>query len=383
MFILLWILSAIIRGFDKGFLRMAFSFGGFLGGLLLGSWLAPYISRLGNSGASRIGLTLLVTLVIAVMAASISERAALRLQAAVKFGPAHTINKIMGIGFSACSVLVSAWLIAAALERLPIAGLGLSLKQSRLIAATDRVLPPAPAVIERLGRIISPHGFPDVFVAGEPRFDPTGPAATPEVEAAAAKAIASTVKIEGFGCGGVVSGSGFVAGTNYVVTNAHVVAGIRSPSVIDKAGQHEATVVWFDPKVDFAVLKTEGLSGPPLPLASAPVARGTSGAVLGYPGGGSLIIDPAVVLAVQKAVGRDIYDRGLSAREVYILQADIDHGNSGGPLVLPDGSVAGVIFGESITNDGRSYALTSAEIADDLKAAISNSAPVNTGPCAM
>lgn len=381
LLILIWVVLAIVRGYKVGFLRQIFSFAGFLAVLLFASWLAPHVASNIAGGANSLILVLLITLVIAAVGASLAEWAAAWLLAKIKFRHVHTANRGLGAVFSVLAVLISAWIIASALNRLPIAGLGISLQRSRILSAVENVMPPAPAVMERLGRLLSPHGFPRVFIGDEPYIDPAGPPATPEVEAAAAKAKASTVRIEGTGCGGVSVGSGFVAAQRYVVTNAHVVAGVRQPIITDQAGRHKSTVVWFDPGIDMAVLMTDNLSGPPLPLATERVSRGTSAAVLGYPGGGRLTVDPAVVLTARQAIGRDIYDKGVSTREIYAVQAFIEPGNSGGPLVLADGSVAGVMFGAAVSRDDLSYALTSEQIYDDVQTAIVRTQPVSTGSC--
>lgn len=381
LLILIWVILAITRGYRVGFLRQAFSFAGFLVGLLSASWLATHLADNIEGGANGLILVLLITLIVAAVGASFAELVAVKLQAKIKFKHIHTFNKGLGALFSVSAVLISAWIIASALNRLPIAGLGISLQRSRILVAVNNIMPPAPAVMERLGRILSPHGFPRVFVGDEPYIDPAGPPATPEVEAAAAKANASTVRIEGTGCGGVSVGSGFVAAPGYVVTNAHVVAGVRQPIIMDQRGRHVSSVVWFDPDIDMAVLKSDNLSGPPLPLATGLAERGTSAAVLGYPGGGRLTIDPAVILTTRQAIGRDIYDRGISTREIYAVQAFIEPGNSGGPLVLADGTVAGVMFGAAINREDLSYALTSQQISDDVQTAVTRTHAVGTGSC--
>ena len=68
----------------------------------------------------------------------------------------------------------------------------------------------------------------------------------------------SVVKVEGRRFGGIVRGSGFVASTDDIITNAHVVAGITAPYVIAQQGTFPATVVWFDPNVDLAILTRLG-----------------------------------------------------------------------------------------------------------------------------
>ena len=74
--------------------------------------------------------------------------------------------------------------------------------------------------------------------------------------------------------------------------------------------------------------------------------------MLGYPGGG-VAREPtaAAVRAVIEPVGRDIYGEGEVRRRVYELQATIAPGNSGGPFVLPNGRVAGLVFASSVVDD--------------------------------
>ena len=80
-----------------------------------------------------------------------------------------------------------------------------------------------------------------------------------------------------------------------------------------------------------------------------PAAR--SAAALGYPGGGALTIVPAAVSGRYQATGLDIYDEDRVRREILELRAAIERGDSGGPLILENGTVGGVIFAESRTNE--------------------------------
>lgn len=375
-------LSAATRGARTGFLTQTLAFGGFFGGLFLGSWASPYVSQLSDSSLVRIMIPLFVTFGLAFTLASLGELLAARLKTRFRLRFAHTLNATTGFTLAACMVLLASWLISSALTRLPLASIGLKIESSALVQSMDEIMPPAPVVIERIGRIVSPHGFPEVFVGREPGTRPAGEPVGPEVEAAAAAARASTVRIESEACGGLSVGSGFVAAENYIVTNAHVVAGARQPIVYDSNGRHRSTVVWFDPAIDFAVIRTAGLAGPALPLAREYAERGTTGAVVGYPGGGDLTAVSAVVLGRQEAIGRDIYSRNIAAREIYELDSLVQQGNSGGPFVLPDGSVAGVIFASAANRESIGYALTAQEIAEDLETAISQNKLASTGACA-
>jgi S1-C subfamily serine protease len=139
--------------------------------------------------------------------------------------------------------------------------------------------------------------------------------------------------------------------------------------------------VLFDPEMDVAVLATRGLSDPPLTLLASLVPRGAQGAVLGYPEGGPLRVVPAAVLQEVQAIGRDIYGTHTTTRQVYELRAVVRPGNSGGPMVSPDGTVVGVVFARSSYDGNLGFALTSTEVQPEVNAARGH-APVSTGPCA-
>ena len=55
-------------------------------------------------------------------------------------------------------------------------------------------------------------------------------------------------------------------------------------------------------------------------------------------------------------------------------------GNSGGPLLAPDGRVYGVVFARSTSDAETGYVLTADEVADDAERAATATAPVDTGP---
>lgn len=63
------------------------------------------------------------------------------------------------------------------------------------------------------------------------------------------------------------------------------------------------------------------------------------------------------------------------------LQTLVRPGNSGGPFVLPDGRVAGVVFAASSGEDDVGYAIAAGEVGDPLRNAVGRTTPVDTGPC--
>jgi S1-C subfamily serine protease len=109
---------------------------------------------------------------------------------------------------------------------------------------------------------------------------------------------------------------------------------------------------------------------------------GDQGAVLGYPGNGPFAIAPARVRAEQRLQGPDIYGQRQVVRNVLSLYARVRPGNSGGPLVSPEGTVSGVVFAASVDDPRTGYALTVDEVRDVAQGGMTASEPVPTGACA-
>lgn len=381
--IVIFAISALYRGREIGFVRQLFSTAGFFGGLFLGAWLEQYTVHWGHTHTWRSIITLLTTLGCALILLTVGEFIGIKLKRRVLLKRINVLDNGFGGLLGVISLLLSVWLISAVLGSLPFPGMQATLRSSKIVSALDHNLPSAPAVISGLGRLVDPNGFPQVFVGQEP--SPNNQVNVPslgDLQAAVNKDRASVVKIEGQGCGGIVEGSGFVVGSNLVATNAHVVAGIRHPYVVDGDGTHGGTVIWFNPNLDFAVLRVYNLAGPSLVITKNRAPVGTAAAALGYPGGGSFRAEPAAVSNQFTASGRDIYDRSDTLRDVYELRADIIPGNSGGPLVNKDGTVIGVIFAESTAYPHTGYALTSDQVTGEINQAAARNQPVGTGQCA-
>jgi S1-C subfamily serine protease len=188
-------------------------------------------------------------------------------------------------------------------------------------------------------------------------------------------------KVLGEACGDEVEGSAFSVGTGLLVTNAHVVAGETATNVELDGNLYGATVVFFDPTFDMAVLHSDGPVGPALTLDPSLVGRGIEGAVLGYPENGPLTVGTAGVAASINATSHNIYDQKTVTRQVYQIDADVQPGNSGGPLVATDGEVIGIVFSKSTTTTDVGYALGSPQVLKRLNAARHLTKAVGTGGC--
>jgi S1-C subfamily serine protease len=282
-------------------------------------------------------------------------------------------------------LLLATWFLALNLADGPFPAVSRGLRDSEIVRTLDSALPPPPSLVGEASHLLALLGFPDVFV-GLPQepSPPVGPPNGAQARAASRAALPSTVEVLGSGCnqGFVNQGSGFVVGEDLVITNAHVVAGTSEQWVQYAGVRTVATVVAFDPNLDVAVLRARGLDLAPLALLRGEAGRGDAGAVLGYPGGGSLDAEAAAVRGVIEPVGRDIYGEGQVRRRVYEVQATIRRGNSGGPFVLASGRVAGLVFASSVADDEVGYAIVSSEFLPMLRNPATLTASVGTGACA-
>ena len=369
-------------GYRRGFTLQAFGFGGLLIGLVLGVLLAPLVAGQLDSPAARAGVVALVVLAIAVVGNAVGwfvGRHA-RARTSSRFG---TADAVAGSAVAVVASLLAIWFLALNLANGPFPGLSAEIRSSAVVRGLDSALPEPPSLLAQVRRLFNRFGFPDVF-SGIPPM-PADPVARPsqaQTRAAMDAAAASTVQVLGNACDVIQEGSGFVASDGYVVTNAHVVAGVDDPEIRTGAGGEEAAdTVLFDPDVDIAVLHVENTPGPPLHLAAEPLDRGAAGAVVGYPAGGPLRANRAAVLRAFDAVGRDIYGRDQVERLVVELQTLVRPGNSGGPFVLANGRVGGVVFAASSSDEDVGYAIAASEVEDALRDAVGRTSEVETGPC--
>jgi S1-C subfamily serine protease len=377
------VLLAAISGFRRGALMQVLAYGGLVVGLVLGALLAPRIATLVGGEAAQAGVAVAIVLGAAGIGNATGWLAGSYLRAHARRSRLGSADAAGGSVVSLLAVALAIWFLAFNLVNGPFPSLSGEIRGSAVVRTIDRAMPRPPSLLGEVRRFFDRFGFPEVFTGLPPA--PAGPVKWPtqaEAGHAFAAARASMVRIVGQACGEIQSGSGFVVGPRDVVTNAHVVAGVGVAQVQQQNGGTQAgTVVLFDPEKDLAVLRVQESPGPALRFLDREAQRGTGGAVLGFPGGGDLHGERAAIRRPIEAVGRDIYGRRTVVRQVYELQASVEPGDSGGPFVLTDGRVAGIVFAASTTDDGVGYAIASTAALGDVERALPRTAPVSTGAC--
>jgi S1-C subfamily serine protease len=372
-------------GYRRGFITGVLSLVGFVGGAILGTRVAsPIASWLSSFPRPAVGL------VVVFLSASIGQLVASTIGAAIRrrvlWNPLRAVDSVAGALLSIIPVLFIAWLLGRAILRTPYPSLVREVNNSKILTAVDRVIPGTiDDWFDSFWLLVERSGFPVLFGGiGEERLIPVAPpnpavVSTPQVRADAA----SIVKVVGIAhsCDESIEGSGFVISPSHVLTNAHVVAGVGQPTVDVPGGRVLlATVVLYDPRTDIAVLYVPGLDRPVLSFGPA-VGPGASAIVAGYPENGPFALDPARVRIMERVTGPDIYSNSQVTREVYALRALVRPGNSGGPMLSPQGLVDGVVFAAATDSSDTGYALTASQVSTDAADGSTLTARVSTQRC--
>ena len=152
------------------------------------------------------------------------------------------------------------------------------------------------------------------------------------------KATQITVRVRNLTCEGVATGSGFAIDQHTLVTNRHVVAGADVLQVDTADGTTlKVSTARVGVLGDVAFVTVDGT----LPVSanlSGRAAQGADIAAVGYPLGGPFTITRGVV--IDRIDGFDSNVQGKILR----ISAEVQPGNSGGPLLDRKGRVAGVVY---------------------------------------
>ncbi len=375
-----------ITGYWKGFVVgvsavVGLLAGGAFGALALPSLLEGYPPSLGLSLVA-----VAIVIVLAFVGQALGAYAGGRLRRQLTWEPARWLDALAGGALSMAAVLVIAWVLGYAVGGAHIPSLSAAVRSSSVLGYVDQAMPEsAQSLPSALTSVVDRGGFPSYL---DP-FTTENIEAVPEPNARIAgrpgvrSAASSVVKVLGDApqCGTGLQGTGFVYAPQRVMTNAHVVAGVEALSVTLDGVVYPASVVLFDPDLDVAVLRVDELPSAALAFDEG-AESGDSAAVLGFPGNGAYDVRPARVRSEQALNSTDIYGDGQLTRKVYAVRSLVRQGNSGGPLVSPQGQVYGVVFAASLADDRTGYVLTADQVAADADTGRSATEPVSTGDCA-
>lgn len=381
---LLLVVIAVILGARSGALpQLAGLSGAALGaavGLILTPLAAPALESLPAPIRAIVVLSVLLGLVG--LGEGLGAAAGRTASHALGEGLLGALDRVGGAIVGAGQAILIIWLTGGILVSGPFPTLTRQAQTSTAIRILDSVLPPPTDLVLELGHLLDNTGLPDVFIGLEqlpaPSIDLPSDALARQLGAAAAGSI---LRVVADGCSVRSSGTSFVIAPGYLVTNAHVVVGATGIIVQTSQQSFSATPVLVDLKLDIAVLHVSGLQATALRFSGTDPTRGAIGATFGYPGGGNAAVEPATVAANYLATGLDVTGTERVTRRIIELRARIQPGDSGGPLLLADGTVGGVVFAESRVDPTVGYALAPLEVEDRIAPALTRTTGVATGPC--
>lgn len=377
-----------VNGFRHGLISSAFSFLGFLLGVVVGAQIAgPLATALTDNSVVGVIVSLVIVFALAGLGQFAVGLLGARLRRVVTWRPARIVDSVLGTVVSAITVLLVAWIVAAPLAASPFPTLAGQIRQSQIVQAVDGALPdPVRSLYQSLRDSVDRRGLPDVL-------DPLTRTIVPDVAApdeglltspVVNQVSGSVVKVSGDApsCSRGISGSGFVYADERVMTNAHVLAGVDEPNVLAEGEVYPASIVYVDEQVDIAVLAVPDLPQVPLAFSAAQRDNGDDAIIIGYPGGGDLRVGPARVRDLSQISGPNFRADGTVSREVYSLFGQVRSGNSGGPLLDTDGSVLGVVFASAIDDPATGYALSAGQVATAAANGTASTSEIDSGPCA-
>jgi S1-C subfamily serine protease len=388
--ILLVVVAAFaVSGYRQGFIVGILSFFGFVGGALLGAEFGPAISRALVGGQTQQDVIAVVLLVsFAVIGQFIASSIGAAMRSTVTWHSATVLDSVGGSAVSVVSVLLISWVVGSVLIESPFPVVDTQVNNSLVLQTLDRFMPsPAKTTFSDFRRLLATNSmYAEVFSGIGAERILAIPAPDPSVvdTRGIQDASGSVVKVQGIApsCQRSIEGSGFVISPDHILTNAHVVAGVTTHQTVTIGPRIlSATVVYYDPQVDVAVLYVPNLDLPSLQFAGA-ANPGADAVVAGYPlDATDLHLVPARIGDVQNAEGPNIYQDSTVTRQIYEIRAVVKSGNSGGPLLSPQGTVDGVVFAAAVGVSDTGFALTAAEVSADTSAGAQLTTAVSTGAC--
>ncbi|OUM42101.1 serine protease [Arthrobacter agilis] len=376
------LLGYLVAGIRKGFLVTLGGIAGFVAGAVAAFFAIPLVSGWVPDNPWRLIAVIATVIVLVLVGQAVGSALGAFIRRWSDFPPLRLIDRLLGgvVNIVVAALVLS--MLAFSVGTLGVPLVSQQLASSQVIRGIDTATPgPVRSWMAQLRTIAVDDGIPTLLegVAPVPAEVPDASVDTPELAAAAA----SVVRITGtaYQCGQNQTGSGFVIAPGRVVTNAHVVAGVNEPVVeVPGGGALPGRVVQLDTARDIAVIAVDDLEATPLPLGEE-LANGTTAAFAGYPAGGPYRIQPASVQGLSPVLVNNIYGADPHPLQVYSLAANVQQGNSGGPLLDLQGRVAGVVFAKSTADAPVGYALSLEELRPIAESAAGLSDSVSAGQC--
>jgi S1-C subfamily serine protease len=381
--LILILLAYLVGGLRKGFLVTLGGIVGFVLGAIAAFLSVPFVSMWVPDPGWRLTAIIGVAVLLVILGHAMGSGIGRAIRRRLDFPPVRPVDRLLG---GAANVAVAALvmsMLAFSISALGVPFVSQQIAGSKVIQTIDSLTPaPVKSLLAQARSIAVQDGIPQVIDG----VAPADPVPVPDAGADTAalnEAAQSVVKIAGtaFQCGQNQTGSGFVIAPDRVMTNAHVVASVNEPVVEIPDGRVlPGRVVHFDPVHDIAVLAVEGLDVRPLPVGEE-LADGTLAAFQGYPAGGPFQSQPATVQGLSTVLVQNIYGADPEELEVYTLAADVEQGNSGGPLLDQDGRIAGLVFAKATDDVPVGYALSLEEIRPVIDNAMVYQETVSAGQC--
>jgi S1-C subfamily serine protease len=367
--VIVWVAIFVVQGVYRGLVVQALALIGLAIGALIGSWIAPKLFAENSSWvavASLVGAAVGAALLGAASTAlADTPRRFLALRPGLRL-----VDAAAGGVLGGAVGLALAWLIAVVAIHQPGLGLRGDVRDSTILPKLMRAVPPD-RVLSALNRF---DPFPELALGGGP-LPPPDPSVTQSPGAKAAAG--SVVKIHGSACGLGTQGSGWVVRRGLVATNAHVIAGERTTTVLAPNGQSlGAQPVYVDEHNDVALLRVPSLGVPAVEVETGgPFPKKT--VILGYPRDGALTATAATAGEPRTVLAPDAYDRMVSPREIVPLRGVVRPGESGGPVVDSRGNVVAMVFAGSKSGPN-GFAVPVELVTQGLAGVLG---PVSSGPC--
>lgn len=366
--------AAAVSGARQGVLIALPAFAGVLLGAVIGVRLAPLLIRNFTNPATRVAFAVAVLVLLVALGETLGVWCGRMLKQRIRNPKLAGVDNALGAVLQGVVVFVVAWMIALPLTSFAgLPSLTAALQRSAVLGAVNSAMPASARQLPNdLRKLFNVPDLPDVTnpFSNTP-IQNVGPPDTALQRSAIVRDVQpSVVKIHGQApsCSRALEGSGFVIAPHRVLTNAHVVAGTDQVAVLVGAGELDAHVVYYNPNIDVAILAVPDLAAHPLQFDTISAHTGQDSIVLGYPLDGPYTASAARIRDRIILPGPNIYDDQEENRDVYTVYAQVRSGNSGGPLIEPNGQVIGVVFGAAVEDSNTGFALTAQQVTSVIPA---------------